>query len=68
MAGAGSGKTTVMCARVVWLVGRGLVSRDDHPGDRRGVLVRLTDQGRTTVDGALAGLAAAEPAGPRTVR
>jgi len=29
VAGAGSGKTTVMCARVVWLVGRGLV-RPEH--------------------------------------
>ncbi len=32
VAGAGSGKTTVMCARVVWLVGRGLVAPDQVLG------------------------------------
>ena len=32
VAGAGSGKTTVMCARVVWLVGRGLVEPDQVLG------------------------------------
>jgi DNA helicase-2/ATP-dependent DNA helicase PcrA len=32
VAGAGSGKTTVMCARVVWLVGRGLVRPDQVLG------------------------------------
>jgi DNA-binding MarR family transcriptional regulator len=49
-----------MTNRVDRLAARGLVERDDHPGDRRGVLVRLTDQGRETVDGALADLLAAE--------
>jgi DNA-binding MarR family transcriptional regulator len=51
-----------MTNRVDRLVARGLVSRDDHPGDRRGVLVRLTDQGREAVDAALADLLAAERA------
>ena len=51
-----------MTNRVDRLAARGLVSRDDHPGDRRGVLVRLTDQGRETVDGALADLLEAERA------
>jgi DNA-binding MarR family transcriptional regulator len=51
-----------MTNRVDRLVARGLVSRDDHPGDRRGVLVRLTDQGRDTVDAALADLLDAERA------
>ena len=32
VAGAGSGKTTVMCARVVWLVGRGLVEPEQVLG------------------------------------
>jgi DNA-binding MarR family transcriptional regulator len=51
-----------MTNRVDRLAARTLVSRDDHPGDRRGVLVRLTDRGRETVDGALADLLAAERA------
>lgn len=45
-----------MTNRVDRLVGRGLVERLPDPHDRRGVLVRLTDQGRGTVDGALASL------------
>ncbi len=32
VAGAGSGKTTAMCARVVWLVGRGLVTPEQVLG------------------------------------
>ena len=51
-----------MTNRVDRLVVRGLVSRDDHPGDRRGVLVRLTEQGKEAVDAALADLLAAERA------
>jgi DNA-binding MarR family transcriptional regulator len=51
-----------MTNRVDRLVARELVSRYDHPGDRRGVLVRLTDQGRETVDAALADLLDAERA------
>jgi len=49
-----------MTNRVDRLAARGLVERDDHPGDRRGVLVRLTDTGRARVDAALADLLAAE--------
>jgi DNA-binding MarR family transcriptional regulator len=51
-----------MTNRVDRLVDRNLVSRYDHPGDRRGVLVRLTDQGRESVDAALADLLDAERA------
>ncbi len=49
-----------MTNRVDRLVARGLVERLPDPHDRRGVLVRLTDEGRTTVDGALASLLARE--------
>ena len=49
-----------MTNRVDRLVGRKLVARQDHPGDRRGVLVTLTAAGLRTVDGALADLLAAE--------
>jgi len=49
-----------MTNRVDRLTLRRLVSREEHPADGRGVLVRLTDQGRETVDGALADLLAAE--------
>src|SRR5512139_4238126 len=45
-----------MTNRVDRLVARGLVARLPDPHDRRGVLVRLTPEGRTTVDGALASL------------
>ena len=45
-----------MTNRVDRLTARGLVERLPDPRDRRGVLVRLTDRGRETVDGALAGL------------
>jgi DNA-binding MarR family transcriptional regulator len=45
-----------MTNRVDRLAARGLVERLPDPHDRRGVLVRLTDAGRTTVDGALEGL------------
>jgi len=45
-----------MTNRVDRLVARHLVERLPDPTDRRGVLVRLTEQGRATVDGALAGL------------
>ena len=45
-----------MTNRVDRLVGRAFVERLPDPHDRRGVLVRLTDLGRETVDGALAGL------------
>ena len=39
---------------------RGFVTRHDHPKDRRGVLVQLTDSGKDVVDAALAELMAAE--------
>jgi DNA-binding MarR family transcriptional regulator len=42
-----------MTNRVDRLEERRLVQRLPDPDDRRGVLVRLTDTGRTTVDGAL---------------
>lgn len=45
-----------MTNRVDRLVTRGLVERLPDPHDRRGVLVRLTDEGRAKVDGALASL------------
>jgi DNA-binding MarR family transcriptional regulator len=45
-----------MTNRVDRLVARGLVERLPDPNDRRGVLVRLTDDGRAKVDGALASL------------
>ncbi len=45
-----------MTNRVDRLVARALVERLPDPSDRRGVLVRLTDRGRSTVDGALVGL------------
>jgi DNA-binding MarR family transcriptional regulator len=51
-----------MTNRVDRLAARSLVSRDEHPGDRRGVLVRLTDRGRETVDAALADLLDSEQA------
>jgi DNA-binding MarR family transcriptional regulator len=49
-----------MTNRVDRLATRGLVARLPDPNDRRGVLVRLTDQGRSAVDGALEGLLARE--------
>ncbi len=45
-----------MTNRVDRLAARGLVERLPDPHDRRGVLVRLSDAGRGTVDGALAAL------------
>lgn len=45
-----------MTNRVDRLAVRGFVERLPDPHDRRGVLVRLTDAGRTTVDGALSAL------------
>ena len=45
-----------MTNRVDRLAGRGLVERRPDPGDRRGVLVRLTETGREQVDGALSEL------------
>lgn len=49
-----------MTNRVDRLAGRGLVERLPDPSDRRGVLVRLTEEGRTTVDAAFEELLEAE--------
>ncbi len=49
-----------MTNRVDRLAARGLVERALQPEDRRGVIVRLTAQGRVTVDAALADLLDAE--------
>ncbi|CUR58271.1 Transcriptional regulator, MarR family [metagenome] len=61
-----------MTNRVDRLTARGLVDRLPDPHDRRGVLVRLTPQGRATVDAAFEALVARErdlladlPAGDR---
>lgn len=45
-----------MTNRIDRLEARGLVVRRPAPADRRGVLVRLTEPGRTAVDAALADL------------
>lgn len=49
-----------MTNRVDRLVQRGFVERLPDPNDRRGVLVRLTPDGRETVDGAFEALLARE--------
>ncbi|GAB3655350.1 MarR family transcriptional regulator TamR [Nocardioides korecus] len=49
-----------MTNRVDRLVGRALVVRRPDPGDRRGVLVRLTTEGKDTVDAAFESLLARE--------
>jgi DNA-binding MarR family transcriptional regulator len=49
-----------MTNRVDRLVSRGFVERHPAPNDRRGVIVRLTDEGMRTVDAALAELIADE--------
>lgn len=51
-----------MTNRVDRLVARGFVDRLPDPSDRRGVLVRLTAEGRTAVDGAFEALVAEEAA------
>jgi DNA-binding MarR family transcriptional regulator len=43
-----------MTNRVDRLAARGLVERSPDPDDRRGVIVRLTPEGKATVDGAFA--------------
>jgi len=45
-----------MTNRIDRLAAAGLVRREPDPRDRRGVLVTLTEQGKATVDAALAGL------------
>ncbi|MDN5743531.1 MAG: MarR family transcriptional regulator [Nocardioidaceae bacterium] len=49
-----------MTNRVDRLTTRGLVERHPDPSDRRGVLVRLTPEGKDAVDGAFTALIAAE--------
>lgn len=49
-----------MTNRVDRLTDRGFVTRQDHPNDRRGVLVQLTETGRDAVDATLAALMSAE--------
>ncbi|GAB2969777.1 MarR family winged helix-turn-helix transcriptional regulator [Nocardioides montaniterrae] len=51
-----------MTNRVDRLTQRGLVERHPDPADRRGVLVRLTPEGKQAVDGAFAALLEAEAA------
>jgi DNA-binding MarR family transcriptional regulator len=57
-----------MTNRIDRLAGKGLVQRLPDPGDRRGVLVRLTESGQHRADEALAGLLAHEQSGQRLVR
>src|SRR6478672_1483248 len=47
-------------ARLLDRAGRGMVDRLPDPGDRRGVLVRLTAEGKSTVDAAFEELLAHE--------
>jgi DNA-binding MarR family transcriptional regulator len=49
-----------MTNRVDRLAGRGYVDRHPDPADRRGVIVRLTPEGKTAVDGAFEALLEAE--------
>jgi DNA-binding MarR family transcriptional regulator len=49
-----------MTNRVDRLAARGFVERYPDPEDRRGVLVRLTSEGKAAVDGAFGALLAAE--------
>lgn len=49
-----------MTNRIDRLESRGLVERQPSPDDRRGVLVRLTDEGLTQVDAAFSDLLAVE--------
>ncbi|WP_345893850.1 winged helix DNA-binding protein [Nocardioides sp. TF02-7] len=49
-----------MTNRVDRLTARGLVERHPDPSDRRGVLVRLTPEGKAAVDGAFSALLEAE--------
>ena len=49
-----------MTNRVDRLAGRGFVERYPDPADRRGVIVRLTPEGKAAVDGAFAALLEAE--------
>ena len=54
-----------MTNRVDRLAARGLVERYPDPDDRRGVIVRLTTEGKAAVDGAFEALLTAEAAAAR---
>jgi DNA-binding MarR family transcriptional regulator len=49
--------TGAMTNRIDRLEAEGLVAREPHPHDRRGVIVRLTDRGREVTDRAVAEIA-----------
>ncbi|MBF4574807.1 MarR family winged helix-turn-helix transcriptional regulator [Frondihabitans sp. VKM Ac-2883] len=49
-----------MTNRIDRLVGRGLVARNTDPSDGRGILVSLTDDGRSAADAAITRLVEAE--------
>jgi DNA-binding MarR family transcriptional regulator len=49
-----------MTNRVDRLTARGFVDREEHPEDRRGILVRLTGAGKLAVDASMADLLDAE--------
>ena len=49
-----------MTNRVDRLTARGFVGREEHPDDRRGVLVQLTAEGKLAVDATMADLLEAE--------
>ena len=51
-----------MTNRVDRLTARGFVAREEHPEDRRGVIVRLTSAGKLAVDASMADLLDAEHA------
>jgi DNA-binding MarR family transcriptional regulator len=52
--------TGAVTNRIDRLEAEGLVARERHPSDRRGVIVRLTDRGRTVTDRAVEEIAQEE--------
>jgi DNA-binding MarR family transcriptional regulator len=59
--------TGAMTNRIDRLEAEGLVVRERHPQDRRGVIVRLTERGRTLTDEAVADIAREEQRIVRTL-